>query len=261
MLFNNETWIQGFPEFNLNSDILFDYKDRMLNHELQYLKYTEHMQIFVNNLTQIESTNIIYNVVYITIIIHFNNVNNFYYNLKICNELYSIKCPDHMNISKYKDSALESDFKGHNTSNYTFKKGSKCALVAHIFIHTYQLKISQITLSNLKHCLPYEQSFTLHSTPKCFILFQNTQELPLILNLTYLTWKIITKFVLKLHTIHYIVPIILVHRFLSLDLNMNFIKYLYFVGTKSSYRGIIPILSDTSLKMGLISDTIDMYTK
>ena len=67
--------------------------------------------------------------------------------------------------------------------------------------------------------------------------------------------QFITKFILKLHTIHYTVPIILVNnyfdRYLSLDLDMHFIKYLYFVGTKSSYWGIIPILSATTLKMGL----------
>ena len=108
----------------------------------------------------------------------------------------------------------------------------------------------------MKHCLQYKQSLTLHSTPKCLILFQNTQELPLISNFIWLTnwlltWKLITKFILKLHTIHYIVPIILVHKYLSIDLNMHFIKYLCFVGTKSSYRRIIPILSDTTLKMGL----------
>ena len=144
-------------------------------------------------------------------------------------------------------------YRSINNSNFSDRQFKDYCVIfwhygKHILIYTYQHELSQNTLNILKHSLPYRQMFKLHSTQKCF---QNAQELPLILNLTYLTWKIITKFVLKLHTIHYIVPIILVHRYTFLDLVMHFIKYLYFVGTKSSYRRIIPILSDTTLKMDL----------
>ena len=87
-----------------------------------------------------------------------------------------------------------------NNSNFTDRQFKDYCVIfwhygKHILIYTYQLKQSQNTLSILKHSLPYKQMFKLHSTPKCFILFQNTQELPLILNFTYLTWKTITKFI------------------------------------------------------------------
>ena len=204
VLFGDETWIKSFPEFGVNDEILFNSSDNML--------YTENMKIFVNNLEQIESDNILYNVLV-------------YYKT---NKSFTI---------------FPMLYKGTKLFNFRSSKNVS------ILNSDYLLHIPQIlqmnTLNNLKHCLPYKQNFTLHCTQKCLIF---TQELPLILNFTYLTWKTITKFIIKLHTNHYIVPIILVHRFLSLELNMNFIKYLCFVGTKSSYRGIIPILSVQLLK-------------
>ena len=59
-----------------------------------------------------------------------------------------------MNISKFKDSALESDFKGHSTTNYVFKKGSNCALVAqkysifYVFIDSQMYYIIEIFFNN-----------------------------------------------------------------------------------------------------------------
>ena len=86
------------------------------------------------------------------------------------------------------DNTLHNDLQIDYYKNFTDRQFQYTYMIfnyyqTQLFLYNYNLKDSQITLSNLKHCLPYKENVTLPSTSTFLILIQNTTEPNLISDL------------------------------------------------------------------------------